>query len=60
LPAEGAFTNSNAPIIEWLPLTKDESIWQHYIEEYFESCQKIDESFDESIEEKEDIPDPTD
>jgi hypothetical protein len=53
LPAECTLTNNNAPIREWLPLAKDEPTWLHYIEEYFETCQKIDESFDSSIEEEE-------
>ena len=53
LPAECALTNNNAPVREWLPLAKDEPTWLHYIEEYFETCRKIDESFDSSIEEEE-------
>jgi hypothetical protein len=60
LPAECTLTNSNAPIKECPPhLAKDEPTWLHYIEEYFESCQKTDESFDSSIEEEEGISNST-
>jgi hypothetical protein len=55
LPADRALTNDNAPIKEWLPLAKDEPTWLHYIEEYFEACQKMDESFDCSIEEEDEV-----
>jgi hypothetical protein len=41
------------------PLSKDESIWQHYIEEFSNLVEKLMKSFDISIEEEEDISDST-
>jgi hypothetical protein len=41
----------------WLPIAKDEANWQHYIDEYFNSCWTIneDENDDDSVGE-EDTP----
>jgi hypothetical protein len=49
LPPDDAISSSSAPLKEWLPMAKDVVNWQHHIDEYFDSCQKIDESDDESI-----------
>jgi hypothetical protein len=49
--------NHNAPLKDWLPIAKDEANWQHYIDEYFNSCRTIneDENDDDSVGE-EDTP----
>lgn len=44
--------SSNAPLKEWLPLAKNKKSWQDYIDEYFESCRRIDESEDEDVREE--------
>jgi hypothetical protein len=57
LPPTCALSNNNAPLKDWLPIAKDEANWQHYIDEYFNSCRTIneDENDDDSIAE-EDTP----
>jgi hypothetical protein len=49
LPSDHTLSNGNAPLKEWLPLAKNEKNWQQYIDIYFDSCRKIDESDDESV-----------
>ncbi len=51
LPSDQALSNKNAPLKEWLPIAKNEKSWQHYIDEYFDSCQKVDESVNEGSDE---------
>jgi hypothetical protein len=46
LPSSLALSNRNAPLKEWLPVAKIEKNWQYYIDQYFDSCKKIDESDD--------------
>jgi hypothetical protein len=48
LPCDQALS-SNTLHKEWLPIAKNEKSWQHYIDEYFDSYQRIDESDDESV-----------
>jgi hypothetical protein len=42
LPSDKSLTSKTAPLREWLPLAKDESNWQGYIDSYFEMCRKTD------------------
>ena len=57
LPSTCALSNNSAPLKDWLPIAKDEANWQHYIDEYFNSCRTIneDENDDDSVGE-EDTP----
>ncbi len=57
LPPTCALSNNSAPLKDWLPIAKDEANWQPYIDEYFNSCRKIneDENDDDSVGE-EDTP----
>jgi hypothetical protein len=52
LLATYALSNDNAPLKEWLPLAKDETSWHRYIDEYFDSCRKVEECDDGSVEEE--------
>jgi hypothetical protein len=54
LPSGTALSSRNAPLKEWLPVAKIEKNWQYYIDQYFESCKRTDESDDESVEADED------
>ncbi len=54
LPSGLALSNRNGPLKERLPGAKIEKNWQYYIDQYFDSCKKIDESDDESVEAAED------
>jgi hypothetical protein len=42
LPPDKSLSSKNAPLREWLPLAKEESNWQAYIDNYFEMCRKTD------------------
>ncbi len=48
LPSGLALSNRSAPLKEWLPVAKIEKNWQYYIDQYFDSCKRIDESDDKS------------
>ncbi len=52
LPQEQALSSSSTPLKEWLPIAKDEKNWQYYIDEYFESWWRLEESDDESEDKK--------
>jgi hypothetical protein len=54
LPSSLALSNRSALLKEWPPVAKIEKNWQYYIDQYFDSCKKIDESDDESVEVDED------
>jgi hypothetical protein len=52
LPLERTLSNNSGLLKEWLPLAKDEKNWLFYIDEYFESCRRPEESDDESEEDE--------
>jgi hypothetical protein len=45
-------SNNSGLLKEWLPLAKDEKSWLFYIDEYFESCRRPEESDDKSEEDE--------
>jgi hypothetical protein len=52
LPQEQTLSNCSTPLKEWLPLAKNEKSWLFYIDEYFESCLRPEESDVESEEDE--------
>jgi hypothetical protein len=42
LPKQCPLSNNQAPLKEWMPLARDTTNWQSYIDNYFESCRFAD------------------
>ncbi len=46
-------SNKSAPLKQWLPLAKEKSNWQTYIDNYFKICRKTDSQTDNNEENEE-------
>ncbi len=47
LPKNCPLSNNQAPLKEWIPLARNATNWQSYIDNYFESCRFVDPDDDD-------------